>query len=704
MLKTRKGGADISREPHVYLRYAGQFGKGAPVNQRNQVMSGTSARETSRPAQRPRPSATDHSSNVAPPVLFRLPSISQGVHEEDRFGASAAMPRSALAMGSAGSPTSSLAASTQAAQQAAVPRTVTPPTTAAALAATKVANQRLLTTVVIAIVLVALAIISMIAFRGGEPSVQPEVAGKTSDSREHLESLSDIRVPDVSMPQSQTANALAVAEAETKASQESADATSGVQLSLDKSRASAGSGSAERSHLTLEASDLARKPNGTSAQVQLGTPVPMQSTVAAASQEGASQTNNSSLPLTTPRYETVSTPSAASNASGNGSSANTGASPSLWDGAKKPAHQPSNSQPGALLSGSTDSEMSLVPSDYSGSLAKPTNAQPVSSQTSVVTRADAQAASVDSLGVTVGAGMTQPEFPQAKATATPDLDVAAISSKYLEYSRQKNFVTASTTSTEIANPYAPATTAAVPVSNSGPAVGAYPQSSAGAGVPYGTTGTTLTPYVRNSPTGSVSSGPGSAAPSTGMMIPPQNGAAISAQPQYPTGSPATGYSMPGPATSTAYPSQSAVNTGYAQSSASNGTAGYNAGYSSAANSPGGFTIPPRGTGTASPQMNAGAAGTVAAPSPAGPYGYPAATQNRPQNYPATQNYGYAQGAMAPMANPGYQSAPTSGSPYPGGQAPQGMIGQSGFATAPSGDVTPPTPVTGKVGYGTSPTR
>ncbi|MCC6510527.1 MAG: hypothetical protein IT423_15605 [Pirellulaceae bacterium] len=41
------------------------------------------------------------------------------------------------------------------------------------------------------------------------------------------------------------------------------------------------------------------------------------------------------------------------------------------------------------------------------------------------------------------------------------------------------------------------------------------------------------------------------------------------------------------------------------------------------------------------------------------------------------------------------------SPYPGGVSPTGMMGPSGYATAPSGDFSPARPVTGTMGFGTS---
>lgn len=612
------------------------------------------------------------------------------------------MPHGALAMGAAGSGVAPLATPVPAASHSATSN----PAAAPPLVDKKAASQRLLNTLVLVVLLIALAIISVLAFRGGQPAAKPELAGSGGQSKDHLDSLSDIRVPEISKPPMQSASTqTAGPESAAGHSVEANTALSsgGLQLSLDKTRSTSGAGTTERPGLTLDAADLAKKPNTGAAQVQLGTPVPMRSSAGSAvasSPENASQPGNSSLPLTTPRYETVSTPSSPGGAPASGSGTASGASPSLWDGAKKPADPQGKPKSDLMLSGANDSEMSLIPSDYSSSSAKPTTAQPVSTKNAAPTSSNVPTASAQSasLGVTVGAGMREPEFPQAKATATPDLDVAAISNKFVEYSRQKSGATAPA-STEIVNPYALAShPAAQPATTTAPATtaaansyvaGAYQQQSpAGAGVPYGTTGATMTPYVRNTPTGAAASGLGG-----GSM-----------QSAYPTGN-QNSASMSGPSASTVYPSLSGA-SGYPQTSAANSSTGYNAGYTAQSTSGNGFAIPPRGSVTTSPQMTAGAAGAATAPAPTGANGYSAAQNFGAQNY-GTQSYGYAAGAAgatAPAAGAAYQSAPVSNSPYPGGQAPQGMIGQSGFATAPSGDVAPPMPVTGKIGYGASPTR
>ncbi len=105
---------------------------------------------------------------------------------------------------------------------------------------------------------------------------------------------------------------------------------------------------------------------------------------------------------------------------------------------------------------------------------------------------------------------------------------------------------------------------------------------------------------------------------------------------------------------------------------------------------------PSGSGfpnTAYQSPNAGSMQPSAYPSrPQAPTGYvPTANGTQPnQTQPyQTQPYG-----------PSTQTYPNQ-SMYPGGQVPTGLIGQSGHATAPTGDFAPPTPVMGTMGVGTS---
>ncbi|MGN6136156.1 MAG: hypothetical protein ACTHOU_16840 [Aureliella sp.] len=546
-------------------------------------MTGTSARETSRSARRMRPTLSGSSSQVNPPVLFRLPSISSPAPHSGRepqpavssaaptggsmvIGASAsALPPQTfsplvgqplkqtlaqpLAQSAAQPAMQPLGRPADAANAASDVRTAAEEPAAAA----KRQRQQLINAVIIALLLAALAVLSLIAFRRqpvkAELVTAPEKSASESQAGDPLASLADLRVPPV----------------QEKSASDAAPPSSGV----NQAKPALPADSAKRNDLSavsqpnepsdslitgLETNRLMRadaaKPSP--AQVQLGTPVPMLSSTDSTSLVDSAtkrpEASTPELPLTTPRYETVSGPNSTKAPTDKPRSGTTGSSPDLYDGASSQPTSPGSGQLAAV----EDSP---------------------------------------SLGVTVGGGLPHPtNLAQASgaplATATPDLDAAAISKKYLEHVQLKNARLASSGASIV---------------NS-----SSPSGSAGSGMPS----STLAPRV--APGGSAPAGlPGAAAP---------------------TASPSA---MPSAAT---YP--------YAQSAV------------------------PATTGL--------------------PYG---TTGNTSTPYVRSAPDAQTSGATRPTTNVG------SGA----GQAPLGMIGQSGYATAPTGDFVggAPTPVTGTLGFATS---
>ena len=623
-------------------------------------MTGTT-RESVRPAMRKRPSDSvpmsgspsttlskaSAATNAPPPVLFRLPSI--------------ALPGMGLAGVDAMVTDHGLTAVP--ARTAAIPQSVpapiveapSPAVAAAAHIASvenaekRRAGQRLLNTLIVILLLAALVVISLLAFRKHEPT--PEVANDKGTNQDPLASLSDLKLPDM-----------------TAAVQTPAASNAPATTKVDENPESLLQGLTGQP-IASESASKEASPGQSPALVQLGTPVPVRESTNASLTESPSR----SLPLTTPRYETVSAPTNTKNPGGDftvptakkndtTSTPNNGGSPSMWDGAKRNAEPDRELSSGLTLSLPVASEISkaetaagqsptapagdklelmgqsltLGPSTSQGGAAAAPAMDPVQAK---------PGPSVESqpLGVTVGGGLTEPGNLNTASTATPDMDVAGISQRYIEYSQQKRAQEAASSlpNAYAPNAYAPASTPANPVS------GGY----------NGPTSATVTPYVRNAPNSSQPSGmqPSGMQPS---RYPAQTGAYAPAP-----NAPANNY----------------------------GASPYAPQYAAPSN-PGG--MPPSG------QM-----GTYQQPRPQMPTQMqpqmqqpmqPQMQQPQVQNPYLQPNQGYAvpgntAGGMVNPANYGNASAPV------------GMIGQSGFATAPTGDVIGrgPIPVMGKVGVGTS---
>lgn len=461
--------------------------------------------------------------------------------------------------------------------------------------AVKKVGRRLLNTLIVAIIIVALAIIGLVALR--RPPVRPELANTLSDSASTpLGKLAELQLPEIS----------------------------------------------------------AAAP----ARVQLGAPIPIGESSLNSFADSHSTSNplgdSASMPLTTPRYETVSTPSAPSNTpTAKTSGQDTGGSPSLWDGADKSGNVPANVdserptyREGLILSNQAKSQAGSASAATQLDVSpKSSGHDSVASDSLIPTASEMEsyrqtqrtdlpkgsdsaepaktslAGDSANLGVTVGGGLTHPSnLGQAvgavssnvttQTTATPDLDAAAISRKYVEHVQSKQAKLTSTsggfpqpapvngqnglTRPVLSTPASGIPVGQVPPASNLPNYGAL--KSAAQDVPYGTTGGTLTPYVRNAP----------GAQPSGL-----SGSNVSSNP-----------------------------SNFANSSGG-----------------GGYAIPPRGTNL--PTLNA--------------------------------NGSY-------VSSPTYPSTPSAvASPVP-----VGMIGQSGYATAPTGDVAgAPVPVTGRIGYATS---
>ncbi len=818
--------------------------------------SGTSTRPSMRPSKRSRGEGTETKANVPPPVLFRLPSIGNPVSPVQ-----GAMP--GMAAVSASTATMSMpAASAEPVATAAVAQTPAP------VVAPRESKfvQKLLNLLVLIIVLAAVAAIAMMAMR--RPTNVPELADSKSSSptkQDPLNSLTNLEVPLLpsEIVSGQSASALPASTAvATDSNSKSGLASVALQKPQPSSSESGKLGKQDVTPdsliLSLDSSELARKSassNTTSnnaAQVQLGIPIPVLDEVTSSSNRSNlvdsrsnTSSNDSNIPLSTPKYETVSTPTK-SEPSQNQTS-NSGASPSLYDGSRNaptndlnlssglslspdklapskatsspvdPRESPTSSLDGLTLSqnnGTTKAASSpaFVPSKLASQNVdtQPSGALASSNSTSA---SNTSSAGTQPLGVTVGAGMPE---PTNLATATPDIDVAAISRKYLEYSQQKTSVAANTKETATAGANNANSYAAQSNATYGAALAPYVRSA-----PVGVTAGTLSsyagsdagqanPYAQNAPT---SAQPTGNAPQTNNAAQFNNAQSTTAQ--RPNTTPLNSYSLP---PNNGYSASNTVQNPYFNQPAqgANNVAASNspAAPTNNLNNNMGYAIPPRSmpngsmpNGSMPSSVGGAGAGNnmtgtnmtngypnTTAPGPYSMAGY--ATNNNPQyptgnvmpagpapmgagmqgapgtqygNAPATypnpnmqnmqsmqnmQNPGLAypnnqqQGAMPGMGQPmqpsygpqtytnpnagmtmpqmqamnyptngypaanGYPANPNVGmqanrnaqmtapqvrNPYPGGQIPTGMIGQSGYATAPTGDIAPPRPVMGTMG-------
>jgi hypothetical protein len=113
--------------------------------------------------------------------------------------------------------------------------------------------------------------------------------------------------------------------------------------------------------------------------------------------------------------------------------------------------------------------------------------------------------------------------------------------------------------------------------------------------------------------------------------------------------------------------------------------------------PSGLTsAPSTASGTAGYPIGAAPNSLASAPANGG-FSIPARSPSYPSLDATVQSAGAGGGGTT------YPRAAQTAAAYPSGQAPLGMIGQSGYATAPSGDFVgeAPRPVTGTIGFATS---
>lgn len=727
-------------------------------------MTGTSARDTFRPVKRMRPSASGTMTPMAPPVLFRLPSIATPTSE----------PNGAALVGTADGMSLKATAAMPPVQAAINAATAMPTATASlALIEKKAAGQRLLNIAIMVLLLMAVVVITWLTVRPPKPT--PEVASDSkAKSGDSLGSLSGLQLPQIAA--GPTTAAIPTASTKTNASAVASNSAEGsypTSTSKDQSQRNADNDAAGSLMLGFDSGEhaIATSPSTPIAHVQLGKPAPVlhvNSTALADSQRNLIPPANNTQSIT-PRYETVSTPTAPQSSSEKSSSGstNSGASPSLWDGAKatptselelsgssmpsppvaasEPARTPSSilgapSQSSAQPTSNSDGFISLGGTDAHAVSADKTSAATATANGTVT-------AATDPLGVTVGGGLKEPSnlasATLASVTATPDLDVAAISQRYIEYSRQRNVTAPISTATPNSYPQgstsAPVGRTAVPSPaygnqqnhsekssqnfplNAAPQAGlvpndypqnahpqnAYPQDPAtpvnsginASATAIGTAGNIVAPYVRNAP-GTVASGAMGGGgvttnnPYSNTMsspAPASDAGGVTA----PNSAGMGGHAIPPRSTAPATPEQAGGVVQYVQSPST------------------GLRVPTY-VGPAYGQPTSGPAGANLQQYTAGPFGVPVHPNASSQPNAASQANAFGQpnvssqpalSSMAPVptGNPGARATVPVPSPYPGGQAPLALIGQSGFANAPSGDFanTPPIPVTGTIGYGTS---
>lgn len=603
-------------------------------------------RESVRPSMRKRPSdgvllgspsstvvqPSDASKSKAAPVLFRLPSIAMpGM----AIGAEANVSHGGMA--SAVSGPNVFSETRTAIANDSPPSPIAAAVTAAAHfenAEKKAAGQRLLNTLIIILLLASLVVISALVF---QPYKAPtEVAKQNDVASDPLAALNELHLPAmasvVETPK----------EAETRAtkadSMTSQSKTSQSKSSQDEpvislnananSTANAEEVPAPLQNLSIESSapESGLDLSAPAAQVQLGRPVPFLEAVNSEPDDKKQR----ALQVSTPRYETVSALSPGqSKATGKSedtlpkgaSLGGLGASPSLWDGAKRNNEPESEHKAARSMEGLSSNE-------------PPPKATPLN----------------QSLGVTVGGGLTEPGNLIAGSTSTPDMDVADISKKYVEYAQAKKAAQPTT----IINPYA--TT----------------------GGNAGNTNVPPSPQVGTGYTGNA----------TGLVVPSLHPS------RYPptnlsTNLQATGMNQSSQAPNANYQPGN-IQTGYGQP---NGQPVYNQPiynqpgyYQPGFNQPGNQPVPNQPPATQPVHAQPG----ISQPN----YYQPGNNHSGyiPPNYGQSSQTGVS-GYSIPSRTQAVQT-----NAYPASNYSNGMIGQSGFATAPSGDVmAPPIPVMGKVG-------
>ena len=394
-------------------------------------MSGTSARESYRSSKRTRPSDSQPS-RMTPPVLFRLPSVpmpghDSAAHASNVNSAAMAMPMAAAAALPVGATSASSAPMTTAPSAPAQ-------SAAATISAEKASGQRLLNILIVVLLLAALAVITWISINR---SPAASMANNKVGNDAALDTLGDLKVPDVTNGTAVNASSAKPKESGLKLDEIKPSSPSDLSM-IDLPDAVSGPGqpkleasSDAESLLTgldTSGTDSALASSGAStstsstptAQIQLRTPVPMGSsniTSLVDAQKPAADMGNASLgSSTTVRAETVSTPTqsnkvfpantdptlnTSSTPSSTSSTGNnpSGDSPSLWDGAKRTS--PEGLQlSGKPTAGSPQSQLTIS-SPLSAEL-NMTAARP-SAASNVATAPVADSSSM--LGATVGGGV-----------------------------------------------------------------------------------------------------------------------------------------------------------------------------------------------------------------------------------------------------------------------------------------------------------
>lgn len=711
-------------------------------------MSGTSARESYRAGKRTRPSDSQPG-RMSPPVLFRLPSV--GMPAQESAAAASNMNSVAMAMPAAAM---AMPASTASAPASVAVNAPSAPvqTGAATTAAEKAAGQRLLNMLIIVLLVAALAVIAWVSLN--RPANPPTMADKHEGNSNALDTLGELKVPDVTSPavtdaskpsgvgideiKPATPSDLALIDLP-DAKQESTNDLSDPSQTGQPQAGQPGSLllGMDSSAGTIASLGSTSSASATTAQIQLRAPVPMgNSTISSLvdTDRTSAQPNDLGKPTvgstTTPRVETVSTPSqpskvfppnpnynnsdgsaSATNSNSTSAGANSGSSPSLWDEAKRPSLeglQLSNKSP--TSSPSTQVNISKPLSSeitMTGAASQNKPAQPSATDTAQATTDT----SATEPGVTVGGGEPAP-YRLAKSRLDLDpvmLARIAASDAAKSAVNGSKAAAASATQTPI-NSYAGATTTSTagqnlyqnnfvkPTPGNTTPINSYASQTA---VPPGVTGNGTAPYVP--PTASTPNGAqyvNNPYPTT------QSGTAQYPSSQYPglqygtpaqvasgpTATPAAtaGYSVPARGTQLNY-GQPTVTTGAYSQPGYNTNAQPMGGQSPTATQP--VYVP---SNYSQPNYSQPNYGQMSAPTGYGPSN---------SAYGPAAGSGYANPAYpSPAMNmpAGYQgsaSYPTK-SLMPNGQVPAGMIGPTGNATAPTSDIAP-IPVNGRGGVGTS---
>lgn len=726
-------------------------------------MSGTSARESYRSGKRTRPSDSQPS-RMTPPVLFRLPSVAMPAQEPAADASninSVAMAMPAASAAVASSPALAPDAATTTGTPLSATPSAPAQTAAATRAADKASGQRLLNTIIVVLLIAALAVIAWVSLN--RPTEAPAMANNKIGNDSALDTLGELKVPDVSSSSLTEISKPKTETADSGLNLDEIKPASPSDLSLidlpdghkddigNSNKPQAGQpGSLMVGIDTASTPDpaeaLVNPSSAPTAQIQLRTPVPMGSsnvTSLVDSQRSGSQLGNATPgSSTTAPVQTVSTPSpttkvfpanpaygsgganantntntngtggtSASSTNGSPTNSGTGSSPSLYDEAKRPSLE------GLQLGGkpsaagaSTASTQVNISRPLAAEVAMPGVPTPGSAQPSTadVAQQAAETPAPDG-GVTVGAGETAP-YRLAKSRF--DLDPVTFARIKASGADKSAVSGASPTAQTPINSYAGATQA-MPGQNLYD--GNYVKPAPGNSTP-------INSYAQAVPPGKTGNG-------TATYMPPA-GSVGAANNQYANNQYANNQYNQLPA------NPNGVNQ---YGTKQYGAAGYPGPQTQLTNGPNnvpastaGYSLPARGT-----QMNYGP-NTATAPNAAGYYqpnftpnyqqpgaqqpGAPAPNNAQPQYVPsnyAQPSYGTPPGTVpygqpnAAYGNPAYASPsmnlptglqgaasyPTK-NPYPGGQAPVGMIGPLGPATQPTGDFTP-VPVMGRGGVGSS---